>query len=314
MFQEPALVSYTLPMRILISTLICVCVLSLGTAHSWYPEVANESLLPEGWQGTLVGRDDYCTIDGGDSLIEIARWEGLGYNNLLAANPDINPWLPEAESLLRLPYATILPTEAQEGITINLAEFRLYLIWQHGDRMRVRIYPIGLGRENWETPEGDFQVTGVVEQPSWVRPESMRGEDPELPTVIGPGPDNPLGSHWIQLSAEGYGIHGTNRPLGIGRRVSHGCVRLYPQDIIDLAKRVKPGMPVRVIYRPVKVGSDGKRLLVESHEDFLGRIKDPLSEIRKAAEALGWMGLPKEETLMELVRQSRGVAVEVPGR
>jgi L,D-transpeptidase ErfK/SrfK len=300
-------------MRILILTLICSCCLLLGNAFGWYPAAANESLLPARWQGALVGRDDFCIIDGGDSLIEVAHWEGLGYNNLLAANPGVNPWLPEARTRLRLPYATLLPAEAQAGITINLAEFRLYLIWPHGDRMRVRIYPIGLGRADWDTPEGDFHVTGIIERPAWVRPASMRSEAAELPTVVGPGPDNPLGSHWIELSAAGYGIHGTNRPLGIGRRVSHGCVRLYPRDIIDLAERVKPGTPVRVIYRPVKVGSDGKRLLVEIHQDFLGRIKDPLLEIRRAAQALDWQGLPGDRELLELVTQARGVPVAISG-
>lgn len=294
-------------MRILIFIIICTCTLLLGPASAWYPKLPNDSFLPEKWQGTVIGRDGFCVIDKGDSLIEVARWEGLGYQNLLAANPDIDPWLPEAETGVLLPYATILPFEARPGITINLAEFRLYLIWQHGDRMRGRIYPIGLGREGWNTPEGDFQVKMVVDNPIWVRPESMRGEDPELPNVIGPGPDNPLGSHWIELSAEGYGIHGTNRPFGIGRRVSHGCIRLYPQDIIDLAKRVDRGMPVRIIYQPIKVGIAGEKLMVEVHDDFLGRVDDPLPEIRKAATKLGWQGEISSKELSLLLDKARGI-------
>lgn len=299
-------------MRIL--TLITLYLFGLfGTsALGWYPEIPNDSLLPGEWRGALVGRDGYCTIDHGDSLIEIARWEGLGYNNLLAANPSLNPWLPEADSGLHLPYAAILPFDAKPGITINLAEFRLYLIWQHGDRLRARIYPIGLGRQGWNTPEGDFHVRMVVEDPVWVRPESMRDETQDQPNVIAPGPDNPLGSHWIELSAEGYGIHGTNRPFGIGRRVSHGCIRLYPNDIIDLAKRVENGTPVRIVYRPIKLGRDGNRLLLEVHEDFLGRITDSREEILKAANALGLKQIPFGRELNEILSQARGVPVPLP--
>ncbi|MDT8418901.1 MAG: L,D-transpeptidase family protein [Desulfuromonadales bacterium] len=281
-----------------------------ATAFSWYPEIPNDSLLPDQWQGTLVGRDGFCLVDKGDSLMEVARWEGLGYNNLLAANPGVDPWLPAAKTGLLLPYTTILPFEAQPGITINLAEFRLYLIWQHGDRLRVRVYPIGMGRQGWNTPEGDFHVKMVVEDPIWVRPESMRG-DPDLPNVIAPGPDNPLGSHWIELTAEGYGIHGTNRPYGIGRRVSHGCIRLYPGDIIDLAKRVENGTPVRIIYEPIKLGQDNKRLFLEVHRDFLGRITDPRKVILETAKALGWQQIPDGPPLAELIEQARGVPVEL---
>ena len=243
--------------------------------------------------------------------MEVARWEGLGYRNLLAANPGIDPWQPDEGTGLLLPFATILPFEAQPGITINLAEFRLYLIWQHGDFMRVRVYPIGMGREGWNTPEGDFQVTDLVENPIWVRPESMRGEDPELATVIAPGPDNPLGSHWIELSADGYGIHGTNRPYGIGRRVSHGCIRLYPQDIIDLSKRIKRGTPVRIIYRPIKLAISEQTLLLQVHDDFLGRIEDPVREIKKASKALGWENLPQDDVLLSAVKSNKGVPVRM---
>lgn len=301
-------------MRILIFTIICTFGLLLGTALSWYPEIPNDSLLPAKWQGSLVGHDGFCMLDKGDSLIEVARWEGLGYQNLIAANPDIDPWRPETETGLLLPYATILPAEAQPGITINLAEFRLYLIWQHGKQMRVRVYPIGLGRQGWNTPEGDFHITVVIERPTWVRPESMRDEDPDLPNVIGPGPDNPLGSHWIELSAKGYGIHGTNRPFGIGRRVSHGCIRLYPQDISDLAKRVQPETPVRIIYQPIKVGIDGEKLLVEIHDDFLARVEDPVAEIRKTAAALGWQKIPEKWKLLERVIEARGVPIAIAER
>lgn len=296
-----------LPISIVLLGLFCT------TAAAWYPRVPNDSLLSADWRGSLVGRDGYCVVDPGVSLMEVARWEGLGYNNLIAANPGIDPWLPAAGTGVTLPYATLLPVAAQPGITINLAEFRLYLIWQHGDRLRVRIYPIGLGRQGWETPEGDFRVTMVVEDPVWVRPESMRGTDPTVSNVIAPGPDNPLGTHWIELSARGYGIHGTNRPLGIGRRVSHGCIRLYPEDIIDLAGRVEKGMPVRIVYQPIKVGRDGDRLLVEVHQDFLGRIADPRREIRSAARKLGWQDL-ETESLEQLLSEARGVPVEITGK
>jgi L,D-transpeptidase ErfK/SrfK len=195
----------------------------------------------------------------------------------------------------------------QPGITINLAEYRLYLVWEEDNQWRVRIYPIGLGRDGWLTPEGEYQVANMIENPVWTMPAALREENPQLPAVIPPGPENPLGSHWIGLSQPGYGIHGTNRPYGIGRRVSHGCIRLYPDDIRDLVKRVARGMAVKVIYQPIKLGRQGKTLYLEAHKDYLERFPDAPAEVRRQAQVLGWQQPLLEEIIAPHLVASRGV-------
>ena len=148
-----------------------------------------------------------------------------------------------------------------------------------------------------------------AEKPTWNVPAAIRAEKPSLPSFVPPGPDNPLGDFWMAFTDRQHGIHGTNEPYGVGRRVSHGCIRLYPGDIIDLAKRVENGTPVRIIYQPIKLGQDNKRLFLEVHRDFLGRITDPRKVILETAKALGWQQIPDGPPLAELIEQARGVPV-----
>ncbi|MCW8860093.1 MAG: L,D-transpeptidase family protein [Deltaproteobacteria bacterium] len=301
-------ISYTQNMRLTFLFLICGLLALPAPAHSWYPRTQTESLLPDGWAGTLVGTNKIFVVGSGDTLIEIARRGRLSYQGLIAANPGVNPWQPEIGQDLVLPFATILPLDLQQGITINLAEFRLYLVWEDAGRIRVRIYPIGLGREGWATPEGDYRVTTIIERPVWTIPAALREENPERSPLMAPGPDNPLGSHWIGLSVDGYGIHGTNRPYGIGRQVSHGCIRLYPRGIIDLVDKIAKGTPVKIIYRPIKVGRQADILYLEAHADYLGRVDDPIKEIESQGAALGWLfSLPDKEKASRVLQEARGV-------
>ncbi len=257
--------------------------------------------------GMIIGRNKTYVVGRNETLIEIARRGRLGYQGLVSANPGVDPWAPGFSAELILPYETILPAELPPGITVNLAEFRLYLVWEEHVQMRVRIYPIGLGREGWNTPEGAFHVTVVVDNPVWTVPPDLRTERPGQPFLVPAGPDNPLGSHWIGLSVDGFGIHGTNRPFGIGRQVSHGCIRLYPEDIVDLAGRVENGPPVKIIYQPLKIAFQNNRLLLEAHFDYLGRMVAPRDEIRRRSRALGWQE-PLDEALQDkVVREARGI-------
>ena len=255
----------------------------------------------------LIGSNKWFTVGREDSLIEIARRGRLGYSALVAANPGVDPWQPEMGTELLLPYSTLLPLDLHPGITINLAEYRLYLVWEDSGQMRVRIYPIGLGREGWMTPEGDFRVVTIIDDPVWTMPAQMRELEPDQPALVQPGPDNPLGSHWIGLSLSGYGIHGTNRPYGIGRRVSHGCIRLYPRDIVDLVSRINKSTPVRITYQPIKVGRDEHNLFVEVHPDYLERIVDPLMDVERQSTALGWTKPLSGEQLANILREARGI-------
>jgi L,D-transpeptidase ErfK/SrfK len=203
-----------------------------------------------------------------DTLNQYAEAHGVGFRELMAANPGINPWVPGAGREVLIPGQFILPPGDRVGVVINLAEQRLFYYQPDGNT--VITYPIGIGREGWQTPLVTTKVTKIVPNPTWTPPASIRAEhaamgDP-LPSVVPPGPDNPLGKWAVRLATPGYLIHGSNKELGVGMRVSHGCMRLYNGDIEAFAKRVTPGTQVRIINSPVKVGWKGGAMYVEVHE------------------------------------------------
>lgn len=198
-----------------------------------------------------------------DTFISIAQRFDLGYVELLAANPDVDPWLLRSGQEVLLPSAHLLPDGPRDGIVINLADQRLYYFPPDGAAMRS--FPIGLGRSGWETPTGETWIVDKRDKPTWIPPASIRAEKPHLPSAIPPGPANPLGHHALDLAWESYVIHGTNRPAGIGRRISHGCIRLYPDDIAWLFARVPIGTKVHVVDQPAKLGWIGGDLYLEVH-------------------------------------------------
>jgi len=203
-----------------------------------------------------------------DTINTYAEAYGLGFRQLVAANPGINPWVPGEGAELVLPLEFILPPGERKGIVINLAELRMY--YYQPDGRTVRTYPIGIGREGWDTPLVSATVLSTLKDPTWVPPASIRADYAKsgrtLPAVVPPGPDNPMGPWAIQLSARGYYIHGTNKDIGIGMRVSAGCIRMYNPDVEEFARIVTRGTPVRIINSPVKVGWKAGGLYVEVHE------------------------------------------------
>ncbi|CAN0548129.1 unnamed protein product [Laminaria digitata] len=198
-----------------------------------------------------------------DSLVELARTFGLGYTEIVSANPGLDPWVPGADKEIVLPTAHILPAAPREGIVINLADQRLYFFREDGKT--VDSAPLGIGNNGWDTPTGSTKVVRKKKNPTWYVPQSVRKEDPELPAVVPPGPDNPLGSHAVYLGWPAYLFHGTHKPYGVGRRVSHGCVRLYPEDIARLFGDIRIGTPVRVVDQPMKVTKMDGQLWLEIH-------------------------------------------------
>lgn len=214
--------------------------------------------LPE--RGDIVGRIQTVEASREDTLIDIGLDHGIGYNAIRAANPETRVWLPGEGTEVVLPTRHILPPGPRQGIVLNLAELRLYYYppAREGEAPRVETYPIGIGRLDWQTPLGTTTVTTKLENPAWYPPQSIIREHAErgetLPNVVPPGPDNPLGEHAMMLDIPGYLIHGTNRPQGVGMRVSHGCIRMLPGDIEDLIYRVPKGTQVRLIDEPVKFG------------------------------------------------------------
>jgi L,D-transpeptidase ErfK/SrfK len=211
-----------------------------------------------------VGRQRFHTARRDDTLVDLAVRYGVGYVELLAANPGVDPWMPAPGKRLLVPDAHLLPPGPREGIVVNLAELRLY--W-YEPGARARSYPIGVARTGFATPKGSTRVTAKREKPTWVLGPSARRDHPELGASVPPGPDNPLGEYALYLGWPSYLIHGTNEPPGVGRHSSRGCIRLYPEHIEALFARVAVGTSVRVLVEPVKLGWVGGQLYLEVHPD-----------------------------------------------
>lgn len=241
----------------------CVLCLLLLIVFAYRPGHAEVYTLNE--DSDLVGELGCHVTSNEDTLLDVARTRNLGYVELLAANPGVDPWVPGPNVTLTLPTAHVLPGDRREGVVINLPEQRLYNFLPDG--AHVQTFPVGIGRAQCETPTGDTKIEKKRVSPTWLPPADVRAERPDLPKAVLPGPDNPLGDYALNLDWQGYIIHGTNRPFGIGRRVSHGCIRLYPEDIRSLFAEVSEGTPVTIIDQPVKFGWKGKDLYLEIHPD-----------------------------------------------
>ncbi len=198
-----------------------------------------------------------------DSLLDVARYYKLGYVELRAANPKVDPWTPVPGEPVTIPSFHLLPRAQQKGIVVNLAQMRLYYFKTPGKDPVT--FPIGIGREGLLTPTGETTIVRKQAGPTWFPTPRMREEKPYLPAAIPPGPNNPLGSHALYLGWPEFRIHGTDKPWAIGRRVSSGCMRMYPEDITALFKMVPVGTKVAVIDQPMLVGWVGDQLYLEAN-------------------------------------------------
>jgi L,D-transpeptidase ErfK/SrfK len=218
----------------------------------------------------VVGAIEVTMATRDDTLPDIARRFNVGYEEIVRANPDVDPWLPGEGREVVLPTAFVLPDAPREGVVINVAAMRLYYFPKvaRGEPQVVITHPIGIGRVGWQTPEGTTRITARVKDPVWTPPLSVRREHhdsgDDLPAKVPAGPDNPLGAHLFRLGWPTYLIHGTNKPYGVGMRSSHGCIRLYPEDIARLFDSVPIGTPVRVVNQPTVLGWRGETLYVQS--------------------------------------------------
>ena len=260
--------------------------------------------------GEVVGAVGTEVVARDDSLIEMARRHDLGFGEIAAANPDRDPFVPPAGSRVVLPTAWIVPELVPGTLLVNLSEMRLYLLLEGGAGKLLVTFPIGIGVDGYSTPVGRFRVVAKETNPTWYVPRSVLKEEPHLPPTVPPGPDNPLGTHALRLSLGTVLVHGTNRPWGVGRRVSHGCIRLYPEDIPVLYGLVPIGAPVQVVRQPVKVGVSANRVLVEVHEDPEAGV-DLRHEARSLLARRGLLGRVDEARLEAAVRARSGIPVDV---
>lgn len=235
------------------------------------PLPTNEFELTSARQ-SVIGEPQLVFTRAQDTLSDLAREYGLGYDEIVAANPGVDPWLPGENTAVILPTQYVLPDTPKQGLVLNIATKRLFYFPHaaEGEPQKVLTYPIGIGRVGWETPLGTTTVISKARDPSWWVPLSVRQEHAEmgnpLPSIVPPGPDNPLGTRVLKLDMPGYLIHGTNTPYGVGMRVSHGCVRLYPENIELLYEMVEIGEPVMIINEPFQMGMQDGVLYFEAHE------------------------------------------------
>ncbi|MDH4049330.1 MAG: L,D-transpeptidase family protein [Gammaproteobacteria bacterium] len=244
--------------------LVIAATLLSGTARAEVYE-----LPPDGYD--VIGVISTVRSRAEETLLDLARRHGLGYEDIVRANPEVDAWLPGEGTEILLPTQFVLPPGKRHGIVLNLAEYRMYYYPEKrpGSPALVMTWPMSIGRMDWATPLGQTRITVKAKNPSWYPPESVRAEhladgDP-LPRIVPPGPENPLGAHAMRLDIPGYLIHGTNRPAGVGMRVTHGCIRMFPEDIEFLFDQVAVNTPVRIINEPVKIGWNGDELVLEVH-------------------------------------------------
>ncbi|WP_198264116.1 L,D-transpeptidase family protein [sulfur-oxidizing endosymbiont of Gigantopelta aegis] len=245
---------------------------SLGNGALWasvfnLPDNPNESVV-----GLVPETPFYTTANEEDTLLDVARRYNIGQNEILLVNPDVDRWLPGTKKQILIPSSRVLPDTPRKGLTLNLPEYRLYYF--PADGKTVSTHPVSIGRQDWNTPLGQTKIVTKRANPTWTPPASIKKEHAEkgeiLPDVVPAGPDNPLGLFALRLGIPGYLIHGTNKPYGVGMRVSHGCVRMYPEDIEKLFPEVKVGMPVNIVNQPVKVGWLNNKIYIEVHPQLEG--------------------------------------------
>lgn len=277
------------------------------------PLAANSFILTSAQQ-SVIGKPQIVFARKEDTLSDLAREYGLGYDEIVAANPDVDPWLPGVNTPIVLPTQYVLPDVPKEGVILNIATKRLFYFPDavDGEQQRVLTYPIGIGRVGWETPLGATTVVSKAENPSWWVPASVRREHAEmgdpLPSVVPPGPDNPLGTRVLKLEMPGYLIHGTNQPYGVGMRVSHGCVRLYPENIEFLYTLVSIGESVLIVNEPYQAGWQDDILYFEAHEPLKDDAVPPEARLRKLLDELvDASGQPLNDHLQNHVRSLAGV-------
>lgn len=251
----------------------------------------------------LVGQVQVIKAKYEDTFAEIGEQYDLGYSELVAANPGVDPWLPGEGTEIVLPTRYILPPGPREGVVINLAEYRLFFFPE--DRPVVYTYPLGIGREGWASPVANTRIVAKIPNPAWYPPQSIRDEHLEnegepLPRVVPPGPDNPLGPYKLPLGVPGYLIHGSNRKFGIGMRVSHGCFRMLNNNVLEFASMVPKGAAVRIVDLPYKLGRDAsQRLYLEAHEPLVDKEGEVLSLMDRHNRLVDFFAQPEQAAIVE---------------
>jgi len=276
----------------------------------------------------VVGEPQITHVQGEDTLSDIARRFNLGYEEIVRANPGVDPWLPGAGQAIVLPTQFVLPDAPREGVVVNLAQLRVYYFpkRKQGETLQTVItHPIGIGKVGWSTPVGTTKVTAKQKNPAWIPPASVRKEHAEagdpLPPRVPPGPDNPLGAYKMTLGWPSYLMHGTNKPYGVGMRSSHGCIRFYPEDIDQLFGVIGIGTKVTIVNQPFVFGWHGDAMYAQAfpvmEDDKRKHPSGADALVNAAISDAMWKKIKEHGAAVdlalvdELVAQPRGIALPV---
>jgi L,D-transpeptidase ErfK/SrfK len=270
----------------------------------------------------LVGKIRTTEVQQDDTLLDVARRFDIGQDEIVLANPDVDRWLPRVGTEVMIPSRYILPRAERSGIVLNVPEMRLYYFppATKDQQAQILTYPVSIGRMDWITPIGLTRVLAKTENPSWRPPQSIREEaeasGEPLPEVIPPGPNNPLGNYALRLARPGYLIHSTNKPFGVGMRVTHGCVRMYPEDIEKFFPMVPVDTPVNIVDQPVKLGWLFDTLYIEVHPPMEEKHQDPSVLVETAADLIYTIKQQRplvldRKALREALEKQNGVPVAI---
>jgi len=311
--------------------LLLACPTGLASAREWTEadfatrELQDYRFIPANPDGdsaqarTVIGSLQVWKAERGDTFLDIGRSFDLGLNTMKTANPGVDEWIPHtATGEITIPTAWILPCCTYEGVVVNLPEMRLY--WYPktapGEARMVYTFPVGLGRQEWRTPLGKFEIIGKTRNPTWVIPQSIlkeriRENGSSEPSIAGGRPDNPLGAYRLRLSLPSYAIHGTNIPWGVGMSVSHGCVRMYPEDIHEWFPLVPNHTSGEFVYQTIKAGLRDGRVLLEVHPDLYGLSPGPWREAMRVLQQQGLADRIDAALLLRAVKEKLGYPVDI---
>ena len=279
--------------------------LSAGLLGAQAPAFA--PVLPEGL-APIYGEAQKDIVQPDETILDVAYRHRLGFESVARLNPKVKVWIPDPGTVVDLPTEYVLPAAPRKGLVINVPEMRLYDFTRGGE---PEAYAIAIGDEMDPSLVGEFRVGAKRRNPAWTVPAAIRAEKPELPAVVPPGDDNPLGDHWMTIGNTSYGIHGTNNPWSIGRMATHGCIRLYDDQLAGLYERVASGTPIRLLYQTVKLGARGDGIYVEAHPDLYGREPDRVQRAIATLYEIGVGHLVDTRRLRQAIEASRGVPVRV---
>jgi len=282
---------------------------------SWRAEATNYRL--DGPDTDVIGATYRVVVRESQTLLDIDREHDVGQEEIMLANPGVDRWLPKPGTEVLIPAQYVLPSAERKGLILNLPEMRLYYFLSDHE---VQTYPVSIGRMDWKTPLGKARIVRKQKSPSWHPPESVKQEaaakGETVPDVVPPGPDNPLGKYALRLNLPGYLLHGTNKPYGVGMRVTHGCVRLLPEDIEKLFGEVKVGTQVQIVNQPVKVGWLDGVLYLEVHPPMEEHLAAKGDMLRYAKEVI-YQELEKHPAILigsrvkQAIAEQNGVPVAI---